>query len=60
MRFIPIFVPQYHIIEKRMKTTNVIRIPNPSEELTSVIENTQQQKKERMKQLREKIKKMLE
>ncbi|MDC2283181.1 hypothetical protein PO070_11990 [Bacteroides stercoris] len=43
-----------------MKTTNVIRIPNPSEELTSVIENTQQQKKERMKQLREKIKKMLE
>lgn len=38
MRFIAIFVPQYHIIEKRMKTTNVIRIPNPSEELTSVIE----------------------
>lgn len=43
-----------------MKTINTIRIQNPSEILTVVIENAQQQKKERMKQLREKFKKMLE
>ncbi|GFH84688.1 hypothetical protein [Bacteroides acidifaciens] len=43
-----------------MKTINTIRIQNPSEKLTAVIENAQQQKKERMKQLREKLKKMLE
>lgn len=60
MRFIRILCATISYNRKKMKTTNVIRIPNPSEKLTSVIENAQQQKKERMKQLREKLKKMLE
>ena len=40
-----------------MESTNVIRIPNPSATLTAFIEKAHQQKKEHMKQLREKFKK---
>lgn len=38
-----------------METTNTIRIPNPSKELVAFIEKAQQQKKERMKDLRERF-----
>lgn len=40
-----------------MKTANTIRIENPSAVLVAFIENAHKQKRERMKQLREKFKK---
>ena len=36
-----------------MKTTKTIRIPNPPKELVAFIEKAQQQKKERMKKMRD-------
>lgn len=38
-----------------METTNTIRIPNPSKELVAFMEKVQQQKKERMQQMRERF-----
>lgn len=37
-----------------MEPTSTIRIPNPSATLVAILENTHQQKKIRMKHLREK------
>ncbi len=41
-----------------METTNTIRIPNPSNELVAFIEKVQQQKKERMKKICDKYRKL--
>ena len=38
-----------------METTKTIRIPNPSKELVAFIEKAQQQKKERLKLMRERF-----
>ncbi len=38
-----------------MNTIKTIRIPNPSKDLVAVIKEGQQQKKERMKKMREKF-----
>lgn len=38
-----------------MKTTNTIKIPNPSKELVAFIEKAQQQKKARMEMMRERF-----
>ena len=40
-----------------MEKTNTIRIPNPSQELVAFIEKAQQQKKERMKMMRDSFQK---
>jgi len=42
-----------------METTNTIRIPNPSKELVAFIEKAQQKKKERMKNICDKYRKIL-
>ncbi len=42
-----------------METTDTIRIPNPSKELVAFIEKVQQQKKERMKIICDKYRKLL-
>ncbi|WP_300939712.1 hypothetical protein [Bacteroides acidifaciens] len=42
-----------------METTNTIRIPNPSRELVAFIEKAQQQKKERMKKICDKYRKLI-
>ena len=42
-----------------METTNAIRIPNPSKELVAFIEKAQQKKKERMKNICDKYRKIL-
>lgn len=42
-----------------MKTTNTIRIPNPSQELVAFIEKAQQQKKERIKRACDKYRKLI-
>lgn len=39
-----------------MKTTNTIRIPNPSAELVAFIQKAQDDKRERMKRLRAQFK----
>lgn len=41
-----------------METTNTIRIPKPSRELVAFIEKVQQQKKERMKKIWDKYRKL--
>lgn len=42
-----------------MKTTDTIRIPNPSMELVAFIKEAQQQKKERMQQICNKYRKLI-
>lgn len=42
-----------------METTNTIHIPNPSKEFVAFIEKAQQQKKERMKKICDKYRKLL-
>ncbi len=42
-----------------METTNTIRIPNPSQELVAFIEKAQTQKKERVKKICDKYRKLL-
>lgn len=39
-----------------MEPTSIIRIPNPSATLVAILENVHQQKRTRMKQMREKLK----
>lgn len=46
-------------IKNNMETTNTIRIPNPSKELVAFIEKAQQQKKERMKEICDKYRKLV-
>ncbi len=41
-----------------METTNTIRIPNPSKELVAFIEKAQQQKKDEMKKVCDKYRKL--
>ena len=41
-----------------METTNAIRIPKPSRELVAFIERAQRQKKERMKKICDKYRKL--
>ena len=42
-----------------MKTTNTIRIPNPSKELVAFIEDAQRQKKERMEKICDKYRRLI-
>ncbi len=42
-----------------MKTTNIIQIPNPSKELVAFIKEAQQKKRERMKLICDKYRKLL-
>ncbi len=42
-----------------METTNTIRIPNPSKELVAFMEKAQQQKKERMRIICDKYRKLI-
>ncbi len=42
-----------------METTNTIRIPNPSRELVAFIKKAQQEKKERMKKICDKYRKLV-
>lgn len=42
-----------------METTHIIRIPDPSKELVAFIEKAQQQKKERMKIICAKYRKLI-
>lgn len=42
-----------------METTNSIRITNPSKEFVAFIEKAQQQKKERMKEICDKYRKLI-
>ena len=42
-----------------METTNIIRIPNPSEKLVAFIEKAQQRKKERMEKICDKYRKQI-
>lgn len=42
-----------------MKTTSIIRIPNPSKVLVAFIEKAQQQKTERMKKICDKYRKLV-
>lgn len=42
-----------------METTNTIRIPNPSRELVAFIKEGQQEKKEHMKKICEKYRKLI-
>lgn len=43
-----------------METTNTIRIPHPSKELVAFIEKAQQQKKEHLKTICDKYRKLLD
>lgn len=42
-----------------METTNTIRIPNPSRELVAFMKEARQEKKERMKKICEKYRKLI-
>lgn len=42
-----------------METTNTIRIPNPSKEFVAFIEKAQEQKRERMKKICDKYRKLI-
>lgn len=42
-----------------MKTTNTIHIPNPSKELVAFIKEAQQEKKEHMKKICEKYRRLI-
>lgn len=42
-----------------METTTTIRIPNPSKEFVAFIEKAQERKKERMKKICEKYRKLI-
>ncbi len=39
-----------------MEPTSIIRIPNPSATMVAILKNAHQQKRERMKQMRERLK----
>lgn len=50
---------QKHKYRLNMEPTNAIRIPSPSKELVAFIEKAQREKKERMKQVCDKYRKLI-